>query len=229
MRAKAKRMMAGAAPLLGVLLMVTGCTPESGRWTPTEAPKANKVDFVTMAHEVHFAPGAATQTAAETKALAAFLNNVAFGYGDEVTVDVGPRGGTTTDEALATKRLESVTAALRRLRAHAQLATRPTVDGALSRDAVIVTVGRYVVTAPNCPDRTKPESDDFTNTTQSNFGCATATNLGLMVANPGDLVHGTVPGPADGEFATRGVQLYRAGGIPKALAPAMGSTSGGGQ
>jgi pilus assembly protein CpaD len=229
MRVNTKRLMAGVAPLLGVLLMAAACTPESGRWTPTESPKANKVDFVTMAHEVHFAPGATAQTPAETKALSEFLNSIAFGYGDEVTIDVGPRGGNAVAEALAAKRLEAVTATLRRLRAHAQLASRPTVDGALSRNAVIVTVGRYVVTAPNCPDRTKPESDDFTNTTQSNFGCATATNLGLMVANPGDLVHGTVPGPADGEFATRGVQLYRSGGIPKTLAPAMGSTSGGGQ
>jgi hypothetical protein len=49
-----------------------------------------------------------------------------------------------------------------------------------------------------------------------------------MVANPGDLVHGTPVGPADGDFATRGVQLYRQGEIPKTLAPATTSASGGG-
>ena len=36
---------------------------------------------------------------------------------------------------------------------------------------------------------------DYTNTLPSNFGCATQTNLGLMVANPRDLVMGRVPGP----------------------------------
>jgi pilus assembly protein CpaD len=208
----------GKAALIALLL--AACTPDAARWTPAEAPKENKVDFVTMAHEVHFAPGATALNSVETKALTDFFATIAFGYGDQVTIDAGPSGGAVAD-ALASKRLDAVTAALRRMRIRAQRATRPTVDGALSRNAVIVTVARYVVTTPNCPDFGKPDSDDFTNTTQSNYGCATATNLGLMVANPADLVRGATPGPADGEFATRGVQLYRSGGIAKTLAPAV--------
>ena len=212
------------------LLMVAGCTPDSGRWTPTEAPKENKIDFVTIQHQIHFAPGSATITTAETKALADFLRTVDFGYGDGATIDVGPRGQSATADALASKRFDAVTVALRRQRVHAQPASKPTVEGVLSRDTAIVIVGRYVVTPPNCPDRTKPESDDYMNTTQSNYGCATATNLGLMVANPGDLVHGATPGPADGEFATRGVQLYRSGGVAKSLLPSISAvTSGGSQ
>ena len=49
---------------------------------------------------------------------------------------------------------------------------------------------RYLVTLPPCPNWSKPAAGagDFTNTPSSNFGCAAAVNLGLMVANPADLV-----------------------------------------
>src|SRR5579862_6971859 len=228
MRTNSKRSMARLAPVLVVTLLAAGCTPDVARWTPAESPKENKIDFVTMAHPVSFAPGAVTPTSAEVKSLSGFLDSVSFGYGDQVTLDAGPHSGNASADALATKRVDAVMGALRHLRIRAQVASRPTVDGALARNAVIVTVGRYVATAPNCPDRTKPEADDYANNTESNFGCATATNLGLMVANPGDLVHGRAPGPADGDFATRGVQAYRNGEIPKTLAPAAISGNGGG-
>ena len=220
-----KQKIISAASLLAIMIVVTGCAPESARWTPAEAPKENKVDFIAMQHQVHFAPGAVAVTGAEAKALAGFLNGIALAYGDQVTIDAGPHAASVATDSVAAKRLDAVRTALRHLQVRAQIAARPTVDGVLSRDTVIVTVGRYVVTGPKCPDRSKPEADDYTNNVDSNYGCATATNLGLMVANPGDLVHGTVAGPADGDFAARGVQLYRSGGIAKTLAPAM---SGGG-
>ena len=57
---------------------------------------------------------------------------------------------------------------------------------------------RYVVTLPPCPDWSKPAAGagDFTNTASSNFGCADAVNLGLMVATPADLV-GSPSGRSD--------------------------------
>lgn len=229
MRRDPQEMMLFLGPLLlAALLLVVGCTPESARWTPIEAPKENKVEFITLAHQVHFAPGAAAATSTEAKALSDFLNGVALGYGDQVTIDPGPRSGSATVDALAAKRLDAVTAMLRKLQVRAQPATRPTVDGALTQNVLVVTVGRYIVTGPNCPDRRKPESDDFSNTTQSNYGCASATNLGLMVANPGDLVRGTPAGPADAEFNARGIQNYRAGTVSKSLKSEMSSSGGGG-
>src|SRR5207247_10060755 len=58
------------------------------------------------------------------------------------------------------------------------------------RDRAIVTIGRYMVTLPACPNWSQYPASDFTNAKSSNFGCAMATNLGLMVASPADLVRG---------------------------------------
>jgi pilus assembly protein CpaD len=219
--------------LIAAALLASGCTPESARWTPAESPKENKIEFVTVTHEVHFEPGKAAMVAGDGKALEAFLGSVQLSYGDQVTIDAGPRHGDPAHDALAAKRLAEVTGLLRRLRVMATLASRPTVEGALARDGVVVSVGRYVVTAPQCPDWSKPEGDDFTNTPPSNYGCATASNLGLMVANPADLVRGTPGGPADADFVARGIQRYRSGEISKSLKPELpknysGGSGGGG-
>jgi pilus assembly protein CpaD len=231
MRSDPRVFMMYVMPLfLAAALLATGCTPESARWSPAEAPKANKVDFVTMTHEIHFAPSAVAPASGEAKALSRFLDNVALTYGDQVTIDAGPSSGNAAADALAAKRLDAVSALLRQDHVHAKPASRPTVEGALARNGVVVTVGRYVVTGPACPDYSKPEADDFNNSPVSNHGCATTANLGLMVANPADLVRGTTAGPADGEFAARGVERYRKGEIAKSLAPELsGAAVGGGK
>ena len=224
MRPDPRYFMAVSMPLLlAAAMLISGCTPDVARWTPVEAPKENKVDFVVMTHQVHFVPGSTTPVNGEAKALSDFLDSVAFSYGDQATIDAGPHSGTAASDALAAERIDTVSTMLRKLRIRAQPASRPTVDGALTRDGVVVTVGRYVVTSPNCPDRSKPEGDDFANTTESNYGCATATNLGLMVANPGDLLHGAQPGAADGENSARGIQNYRSGVLSKSLKSEMSS------
>ena len=50
---------------------------------------------------------------------------------------------------------------------------------------------------------------NFNNQPHPNLGCSTATNLGLMVADPRDLMRGRPIGPMDGEFAAKGVFDYR--------------------
>ncbi|HUC63659.1 MAG TPA: CpaD family pilus assembly lipoprotein [Alphaproteobacteria bacterium] len=214
--------------LLASLLLASSCTPQSARWSQVEAPKENTVDFVTLTHQVDFAPGTTVATAAQRQSLADFLDEVKFGYGDQLTLDTGPARGDATLDALAAKRIAAVAAMLRDMHIAARRAPRPTVDGALAHNAVVVSVGRYVVTGPRCPDWSKPEGDDYTNTPASNFGCATATNLGAMVANPADLLRGTNGGTADPDFVSRGIQRYRSGEISKSLQPELSKSSGSG-
>jgi pilus assembly protein CpaD len=66
------------------------------------------------------------------------------------------------------------------------------------------------VTPPNCPDWTKPAyGAGHSNAMPSNYGCADVTNLGLMIADPRDLVIGRTLGPAEGNPATAAVLRYR--------------------
>ncbi|HYB10254.1 MAG TPA: CpaD family pilus assembly lipoprotein [Alphaproteobacteria bacterium] len=213
--------------LLAAALLVTGCQ-DTERWTPTEAPKENRVDFVTMVHKVEFAPGTANPQTGEDRKLADFLSQVNFGYGDQLTLDAGPKASDKAADQLAEKRLDAVSKLLHKMRAPATVASRPSVDGALSPNAVVVTLGRYVVTPPACPDWTKPEADDFTNVPASNYGCATNTNFGLMVANPAELVRGSSEGGADGDYGATGIEHYRNGDVSKSLKPELPKLYSGG-
>lgn len=84
--------------------------------------------------------------------------------------------------------------------------------------AVQVVVRRYTVTLPACPDYTQYPGNTFDNGKSSNFGCATATNLGLMVADPGDLIAGQDLAASNGQVQADAVQRYL-DGKTKDLAP----------
>jgi pilus assembly protein CpaD len=72
----------------------------------------------------------------------------------------------------------------------------------------IVSIGRYAVTLPTCPNWSQSLSYDFTNAFTSNYGCANATNLGLMVASPGDLVSGRPLSATNAQVTGNAVQRY---------------------
>src|SRR5262249_46617030 len=135
-----------------------------------------------------------------------FLTRIDPRYGDQILV------GTGTGAAEGEIGLERVAAVSEYLRS-AGLKVAPLTETSAGRwdGAVRIAVGRYVVTPPHRPDRTKSASYDPLNTTSSNFGCATNTNLGLMVADPGDLVRGRPMGPSDGAYGAHMVKTWREG------------------
>ena len=142
------------------------------------------------------------------------------GYGDEFAIDAG-------SEATDGDRRQAIIAYLRSR--GLSVSTQPAVyGGALAPNTVRLILNRYVVTPPPCPDWRKPAGEDYNNQAGSNFGCATETNLGLMVANPKDLVDGRTIGPADGEQAAKAIETYRAGKTPEPTSVSTGSSGGGG-
>ena len=70
-------------------------------------------------------------------------------------------------------------------------------------------VNTFAVVLPACPDWSRDPAFDGRNLGLSNIGCANATNLGLMVADPGDLRQGRSFGPADGVREAEAVMRYR--------------------
>lgn len=182
----------------------------------SDVPKARepRADLVQYGHDVTFAAGEARLTNGQRQRLDTFLARLEAGYGDRFYVVAGRgRKGDPKQAAarLAERRRQAVMAflELRKMRV-LPLRIEFGIDAPVG-EAVKVIVRRYMVTLPGCPDWTGRPGVTFNNTPSSNFGCATATNLGLMVADPGDIVAGRHPGLMDGEFIARSIERYRKG------------------
>ena len=212
--------------ILASLLVLGACAPDVSNWSGSDSPKQNQVDLVRLNHPVRFQPGTARLAQGEAEQLAAFLAKNRVGYGDRLVLQAN---GVPTGAGLATERQKAVAATMVRVgQVGLPITAASTADGL--RDSLTVSVSRYVVTPPSCPDWSKPSGVDPANVAASNFGCATTRNLGLMLADPGDLIGGKTMGPADGEFAAGAVNRYRAGKItPLEGSAAQGANSTQGQ
>lgn len=183
---------------LPVMLALAACRPGAAEYTENEAPKLLRLDSAGTQFGLAFAPGSAWLAPGEGARLHRFALSGAIGPEDRVSVSASgaPR--------LQQQRAEAIS---RKLLGFGIVAAANPIDG-VPPDRALITVGRYMVTLPACPNWSKPPSADFTNALPSNFGCATASNLGLMAASPNDLVSGRTLGPADGRLAVSAVQRY---------------------
>ncbi len=189
---------------LALGLLVAGCTPSTSEWTPAEAPKAPRVDYVRLQHEAVFKPASPDFANGEASSLTSFLSEAGVTAEDHVYFEAA------SDDQLSLSRIGRLAKVMERQGVGAQ--TLPPAAG-LAPDRVRVVVERYVVTPPNCPNWTGPAVGDHANQTSSNFGCSDATNFSLMVADPRDLVIGRTPDPAQGDAALAAATRYREGRV----------------
>jgi pilus assembly protein CpaD len=182
---------------LTAILLVSACTiNETEQWSPQEAPKKNKIDWVTFNHDVGFASPSSSLSKAGRSEISRFLGEIDIGDSDRVFIRAKKGAGNHQVAAVAKY--------LRKLKLRPEI-----VIARGAKRPVSVVVGRYLVTTPRCPDWTKQPGLDSANRRSSNFGCATTSNLGLMVADPGDLVQGQTMGPSDGAKGASSVNKYR--------------------
>ena len=181
---------------LSLALLVGACAPVTS-YTDAEAPKRLKLDTSTTQLDLHFAPGSAVLAWADAGRLRQAAASGAIAPTDRVVV------ATAGPPRLAEEREAAVSALL----LHYGI-----VPVAGSQDVppnhAVVSVERTLVTLPPCPNWSKPSHSDFDNQPSSNFGCATESNLGMMVANPSDLAGGLALGPTAGEPAAAAVNRY---------------------
>lgn len=211
--------------LLGLgaaLLALAACLPERAEWSHNDTIKRSSVELVRFGHDVGFSSEGTQLSASEAERLNRFLSSARVGYGDRLAVDAGSSSN-------AKQRRAVLAAHLRGLGLTVEDETPLYGDAPAAGQARII-VSRHVVTPPPCPDWRKPSGPDYANTPSSNFGCATATNLGLMVADPADLVAGKELGPADAEYLAKAVDRYRQGKVkePKPVTTAGSEGSSGG-
>jgi pilus assembly protein CpaD len=193
---------------------------------PAEMPKAIHVEHVRVQYDAAFAPGTADLPPAQAAGLDNFLDRSNVRPSDPVYV------ATAAGDPLAAERGGRVALLLAR-RGLAAVSIAPPPSGVLPNH-VLVLADRYVATPPACPDWSDDPSGSHSNVTSSNYGCATMTDLSLMIDNPRDLVTGRELGPAAGDPAADAMARYRTGtvkpfggGAASGSAAPSGSSSGG--
>ena len=159
------------------LLAFAGCAAD---YTKSEAPSELRVDGAETRREVAFAAGSAYLPAGELRKIDQWVLSGSIRPADRVEIAAGGPHG------LAERRAAAIKSELLR---YGIVATALAIDAAPANRAV-VSIGRYAVTLPTCPNWSQSLSYEFTNALTSNYGCANATNLGLMVASPADLASG---------------------------------------
>jgi len=205
-----KRIILSAA----MALALAACQGGPEYWTGAEAQHGNSVEWVLIDHDMTFAPGSTAVSATERSKLVAFLDRHAVDHSDDLYVDADGLG----NDGLGRGRRAAIEKVLRHEHLRLTDAPAPAGGAAPQPGRVTLTIGRYIVVPPNCPDWRKPSQFDPNNTVSSNFGCATEANLGLMIADPRDLIVGQSIGPGEGGRNAATVARYRAGKVPKAKA-----------
>ncbi len=195
-------------------LAIAACTPKQGelgdeylphgKWEQVQPTPENMVEIVTLGHMVSFPQSEAGLDLAARDGLTRFIQDNRIGPDDQIAVQVPVYEG----GQLSNARLTSVKAEFAR---HGLVATEQEVpsDQAIglspAAGEVGVLVTRAVVIPPDC-DQPQPGTamrpDHL-------WGCQVEAALGMMVANPMDLIQGRDLGPADGEQASAALRRYR--------------------
>ena len=217
--------------LLGLL---GGCTPVPPTMSgSTSLPRAQAI-AIEQRHVVRMNPTASALTSEEAAALGSFLRSLPdtprpqIALGEPKGTARAVAGDRRASHAVAIvaafikqhlpqatidRRPEQATPGFAGPRPNRPVAPQPVAPqpGALTNVAVEVTA--HLVQVPACPDWSADPGYDPRNLPLPNLGCATATDLGLMLADPADLVAGSALGPADGAQAAEAVARYRAGKV----------------
>ena len=209
--------------LLVPMLLATalaGCAAQEMDVAPVETPKTINVERVRVQFSPAFAPGSSELPVVETRRIESFIDQARLRPNDRVYV--APASG----DPLAAARMAKVAALLAR-RGIGMDQVAPPASGVQPNHLTLL-VDRYTATPPACPDWSGSPMTPHDNVPGGNFGCATMTNLSLMVDNPRDLMIGRDLGPADADPAIAAVERYRAGQVKPLISTQQSSGQSGG-
>lgn len=168
-------------------------------------PIKNKVVSKTEAHTVHFVAGATRLSTNEREAFRHKVNQRSMLGTEAVVIEMAPSQMGNSERKTSLEKMMKV------LGYHGTNLSFK-ASSAVGRDDAVIRMTFAEVVLPNCPDWRKSPNHNYSNTQHANIGCASETNLGLMVADPHDLVRGTgeLP-PALSERGDRVLKDYRGG------------------
>ena len=196
-------------------------------WLQASSPKQLEVDRADYRHAVYFDTDRAEVTGVEQDRLLTFLGAVEPAARDTIRLEghADERASDHYNLELAARRANAVADFLRQHGYQNVTVTTSSYGEAIPaapgtgpevwrrNRRVELVLERYLVTLPACPDWSRESGTDFANLPHSNFGCATQANLGLMVADPRDLVRDRPLAPADGVHQAEGIVRYRTGKV----------------
>jgi pilus assembly protein CpaD len=205
--------------VLPLMLGLAACVAE---YTKTEAPDTLRVDGANSRRELAFTAGSASLSPGELRKLDGWVLSGNIRPADRVEVAAGGAPGLAEQRAAAISR---------ELLRYGIVTQTVAIDGVPANHAV-VSVGRYAVTLPTCPNWSQSLSYEFTSAFTSNYGCANTTNLGLMVASPADLVSPRPLTGGEAQPAAAAVNRYLTDRVkppPTPTASPFSAPSGGGE
>lgn len=220
-----------ALPLVGALgaLALAGCTPKPIYQEETAVHQ--QLTLVTQADTAVVEParGARALGAAEFERIRRFVLETGNAYGTHVTITPGPA---TSDATLGRIAATLIGAGVSKRNVAIAATTAPTGAGVTIRREIAV------VALPDCPplnrDSVLARENDILGAGKPDLppprlGCATAANLGLMLADPRELVEPNRSGGAPGYRGETTVDNYRSDKIPAlgGTTETLGSPAGG--
>jgi pilus assembly protein CpaD len=139
----------------------------------------------------------------EADRLAGWFDGLGLGYGDTITLD-DPLGW---HDARAQDGIGAVVARYGMLVAHD---AAPITVGHPAPGTIRVVVSRAMAHVEGCPNYSHGNFAEYASSSTSNYGCATASNLATMIANPQDLVEGHGGDRAgDAMLSVKAIKTYR--------------------
>lgn len=239
---------------LGISLL-SGCTPEVAQWSPAESPKENRVDRIVFAYTLPYSINMKKMDNLEKARLLEFLQDtIPSPYAVKITLE--EYGGHSDKRIKDIERellrfgvpLDSIDrnydnvdihyTGINKHKYHKKCHFIDHYKPHASGSVVVIVVERFVVITPSCANFLTQIGDASQDYASSNFGCSTEANLGMMIANPRDLLRGRERNAYDGTVMAAGVNRYERDKI-KPIAEITttvmqnqgtsgGSTSGGG-
>ena len=198
---------------LAAVALLAGCTNtdpgliDYAEWKQMEPPPRLQVKDAPVEHAINFAPGETQLSETESGAIDAFLASENVGPGKNVTLEAPSTGTADTDRVA--HRLATVRSLLEQQGVTVTMAP-PAAPGTMPSDQIRLIASRATVSNPDCPGYNEPVSSyDRFGRPNMNLGCSNEIDLGLMVADPSDLVRGRTLAPADADRSALAVQRYR--------------------
>lgn len=189
---------------VSLALSLGACVPSMAQYSGTSELKRNEVTMVRLKHTVNFDSGMALD-AMEQAAIEDFLALNRVGYGDVLSLDLGDVGD--PDEMV--KQWYAVYEYLKTHGIHLQ-PEAPITGAAPASGSGILIVERYIVSIPVCEKYADGPDPNWANATSPWYGCTTTALLGLMIADPADLIDGNPAAPPDAEKMAKAIrELYR--------------------